>query len=161
MVKGLPTIHKREELCSSCITSKQTRILFPSSAKYKALRPLQLIHGDLCGPFSPETLDGSKYFLLLVDNCTRMLWVSLLKQKSEAFEAFKSFKVQAEKEKELKIICCRTDNGGEFTSNEFISFCSEHGTKRHFSTPCTPQQYRVVERKNQTIMDMTCAMLKN
>ena len=41
-----------------------------------------------------------------------MLWVSLLKQKLEAFEAFKSFKAQAEREKELKLICRRTDNGG-------------------------------------------------
>ena len=41
-----------------------------------------------------------------------MLWVSLLKQKLEAFEAFKSFKAQAEREKELKLICLRTDNSG-------------------------------------------------
>ena len=160
MVKGLPTILKREELCSSCVTSKQTRISFPSSAKYKSSRAFELIHGDLCGPFASETLDGSKCFLLLVDDCTRMLWVSLLKQKSEVFEAFKSFKVHAEKEKELKIICIRTENGGEFTSNEFTSLCIEHGIKRQYSTPYTPQQKGVVERKNRLIVDMTCAMLK-
>ena len=116
-----------------------------------------------------------------------MLWVSLLKQKLEAFEAFKSFKAQAEREKELKRslgfptaskgcplsagcwssllrgfrIPFRTDNGGEFTSKEFISFCSEHGIQRHFSTPYTPEQNGVVERKNRTILDMTRAMLKN
>ena len=67
-----------------------------------------MIHGDLCGPFAPETLGGSKYFLLLADDCTRMLWVSMLKQKSEDFEAFKTFKIQAEKEKYLKIIYLRT-----------------------------------------------------
>ena len=126
LVKGLPTIHKREELCSSCVTSKQAIQSFPSSAKFRASRPLELIHGDLCGPFAAENLGGSKYFLLLLDDCTRMLWVSLLKQKLEAFEAFKSFKAQAEREKELKLICLRTNNGGEFTSKEFISFCSEH-----------------------------------
>ena len=112
LVKGRPTIYKRGELCSSCITSKQARKSFPSSAKFRASRPLELIYGDLCGPFAPETLGGSKYFLLLVDDCTRMLWVSLLKQKLEAFEAFKSFKAQAEREKELKLICLRTDNDG-------------------------------------------------
>ena len=123
----MPTIQKREELCLSCVTSKQARKSFPSSAKFRASRPLELIHGDICGPFAPETLGGSKYFLLLVDDCTRMLWVSLLKQKLEAFKAFKSFKAHAEREKELKLICLRIDNGGEFTSKEFISFCSEHG----------------------------------
>ena len=161
LVKGLPTIHKREELCSCCFTSRQARKLFPSSAKFRASRPLERIHGDLCGPFALETLGGSKYFLLLVDDCTRMLWVSLLKQKLEAFKAFKSFKVQAKREKELKLICLRTDNGGEFTSKEFISFCSEHGIQRHFSTSYTPQQNGVVEIKNHSILDMTHAMLKN
>ena len=160
-MKGLPTIHKREELCSSCVTSKQAKKWFPSPAKFRASRPLELIHGDLYGPFAPETLGRSKYFLLLVDDCTRMLWVSLLKQKLEAFKAFKSFKAQAEREKELKVIYLRKDNGGEFTSKEFISFCSEHEIQRHFSMPYTPQQNGVGERMNRTIMDMTCAMLKN
>ena len=73
LVKGRPTIHKQGELCSSCITSKQARKLFPSSAKFRASRLLELIHSDLCAPFAPETLGGSKYFLLLVDDCTRML----------------------------------------------------------------------------------------
>ena len=90
-----------------------------------------------------------------------MLCVSFLKEKLEAFKAFKSFKTQAEREKELKLIYLRIDNGGEFTSKEFISFCSEHGIQRHFSTPYTPQQNGVVERKNRMILDMTRAMLKN
>ena len=81
--------------------------------------------------------------------------------KVHASQAFKIFKVQAEKEKELKIICLKTHNGGEFTSKEFISFCSEHKIERHFSTPYTPQQNGVVVRKNRTILDMTRAMLKN
>ena len=76
LVKGLPTIYKREELCSNCVTSKQVRKSFPSSTKLRASRPLELIQGDLCGPFAPETLGGSKYFLQLVDDGTRMLWVS-------------------------------------------------------------------------------------
>ena len=70
-----------------------------------------LIHGD-----PRRSLGVSNYFLLLVDDCTRMLLVSLLRQKLEAFEAVKSFKAQAEREKELKLICLRIDNGAEFTS---------------------------------------------
>ena len=57
----------------------------------------------------------------------------MLKQTSEAFEAFKNFKIQADKKKYLKIVCLRTDNGGEFISNAFSSFCKEHGIKRHSS----------------------------
>ena len=95
MVKGIPKIHRREDLCSSCVTSKQPRISFLSSAKYRASRALEVIHGDLFEPFALETLSESKCFLLLVDDCTRMLWVSMLIQKLEAFETFKNFKIQA------------------------------------------------------------------
>ena len=54
----------------------------------------------------------------------------MLKQKSEAFEALKKLKIQAEKDKDFNIFCLRIDNGGEFTSNEFSSFCIEHAIKR-------------------------------
>ena len=64
-----------------------------------------MIHGDLCGPLALETLGGSKYFLMLVDDYIRMLRVSMLKQNSKGFQAFKNFKIQAEKEKDLKIFC--------------------------------------------------------
>ena len=70
-----------------------------------------------------------------MDDCTRMLWVSMLKQKLEAFEAFKNFKIQVEKKKDLKIVYLGTENGGEFTSNAFCSFFIEHGIKRKYSTP--------------------------
>ena len=52
-----------------------------------------------------------------------------------------------------KIKCLISDNGGEFTSNEFNEFCEIHGIKRQFSTTKTPQQNGVVERKNRTIQE--------
>jgi hypothetical protein len=60
--------------------------------------------------------------MLLIDDYTRMTWVSFLKNKSEAFEKFKAFKALVENETDLKIKCLRSDNGGEFTSNEFEEF---------------------------------------
>ncbi len=45
-----------------------------------------------------------------------------------------------ENEVEMKIKCLRSDNGGEFTSNEFYSYCEENGIIRHFSAAYTPQQ---------------------
>ena len=53
-----------------------------------------------------------------------------------------------------KIKCLRYDNGGEFTSKEFMDFCRKHGIKRKFSVARTPQQNGVVERKNKTIQEM-------
>jgi hypothetical protein len=57
--------------------------------------------------------------MLLIDDYSRMTWVTFLKEKSEAFEKFKAFKALVEKETDLKIKCLRSDRGGEFISNEF------------------------------------------
>ena len=64
-----------------------------------------------------------------------------------------------ENESGVKIKCLRSDNGGEFTSNEFNEFCEGHGIKRQFSTAKTPQQNKVVERKNKTVQEATRTML--
>ena len=72
--------------------------------------------------------------MFLIDDYSRMMWATFLREKSEALEKFKIFKAMVEIEKGLKIKCFRLDRGGEFTSGEFNSFCEEHGIKRQLST---------------------------
>ena len=84
-------------------------------------------------------MNGEEYFMLLVDDFTRMTWVCLLKKKSEAFECFKIFKELVENEVELRIKCLISDNGGEFISKDFNLYCEEHGIKRQFLATRTPQ----------------------
>ena len=49
----------------------------------------------------------------------------------------------------------------EFENSKLISFCNDQGTKQEFSAPKTPQQNRVVERKNRVIQKMDRVMLNN
>jgi transposase InsO family protein len=62
---------------------------------------------------------------------------------------------------ENKIKILRLNNGGEYTSNEFGSFCRDVGIKRELTTPYNPQQNGVVERKNRTIMEALKTMIHN
>ena len=87
----------------------------------------------------------------LVDDYTRMTAVFFLRKKSKAFKHFKIYKEMVETKMDFRITCLRLDNGREFTSKEFMDFCGKHGIKRQFSTTMTPQQNRVVKRKNKTM----------
>ena len=120
-----------------------------------------MIHIDLCGPVRTKGLDGELYFMLMIDDYTRMTAISFLKKKSKAFECFKIYKKLVKNESDLKIKCLRLDNGGEFTSKLFQQYCDENRIKRQFSTARTPQQNGVVERKNRTIQEMGRTMLKD
>lgn len=53
----------------------------------------------------------------------------------------------------------RSDNGTEYTYTKFNKFCEDAGIEHQLTAPYTPQQNRVVERKNRTIMEMTRCLL--
>lgn len=127
MAPGMPHICQPKEICSGCLLSKQTHKPFPTQANFIASTTLGLIHLDLCGPISPPTPAGNRYFRLLVDDYSRMMWVYMLKTKDEALDCFKKFKLLVENGTKQGIRVLRTDREGEFCSKEFESFCEEHG----------------------------------
>jgi len=106
-------------------------------------------------------LDGELYFMLLIDDYTRMTTVSFLEKKSKEFECFKIYKELVENQTDLKIKCLKSDNGKEFTSKLFQQYCDKNGIKRQFSIAQTPPQNGVVERKNRTVQEMGRIMLKD
>ena len=123
MVQGLPHIKHGGKLCDSCLARKQRRLPLPKAAKYRAKDALELIHGDLCGPITPATNGGRRYFLLLVDDYSHYMWLQILMSKDDAAEAIKKFKTRAEAESGKKLRVPWTDHDDEFTSMEFAVYC--------------------------------------
>ena len=79
----------------------------------------------------PATNGGRRYFLLLVDDYSRYMWLQLLTSKEKAAAAIKKFKARAEAEFGKKLRVLRTDRGGEFTSVEFAAYCADQGVVQH------------------------------
>jgi transposase InsO family protein len=71
----------------------------------------------------------------------------------------KGFLRWAQNEFGLRIKKIRSDNGTEFKNSQIEGFLEEEGIKHEFSSPYTPQQNGVVERKNRTLLDMARIML--
>ena len=160
MVHGLPDMDYTKQFCEGCVIGKQARNSFPRKVEFRARRCLELIHTDICGPITPNSFGEKRYFITFIDDYTRKTWVYFLKEKSEAFEVFKKFKVMVEKMTGCYIKALRSDRGGEYMSTAFTRFCNEQGIKRFLTAPYSPQQNGVAERKNRTILDMVWPMLK-
>lgn len=160
MVTGLPLVDHVHQLCEDCVATKLKRAPFPSQAKHRAEGLLDLVHGDLCGPITPSTPGGKKYFLLLVDDRSRFMWLQLLATKSDTMEAVRNFQTKVEVETGRRLRALRTDNGGEFTSVVFEEYCTKRGVHRQHTAPYTPQQNGVVERRNQSVVTMARSLLK-
>ena len=111
-------------MCKGCAQGKNIKNHFPKSDN-KAEGILELIHSDVCGPMPSTSLSGYVYDVLFVDDYSPKTWVYLLKSKDEVFGKFNLF------ERKIKIL--RSDNGGEYISNEFVSFCKDAGIKRELT----------------------------
>ena len=97
------------------------------------------MHTHLCEPIGIESYSGEKFFILFVDDYSKMMIVMYLREKLEAFEKFKWYFPRVEKETRKRLKCLRSNRASEFISNEFNNFCIERGIKSQVLAPGTPQ----------------------
>jgi transposase InsO family protein len=150
---------EKDRSCAACQAGKQVGSTHHGKNVMTTSRPLELLHMDLFGPIAYLSIEGSKYGLVIVDDFSRFTWVLFLQDKSETQVTLKRFLKRAQNEFELKVKNIRSDNGSEFKNLQVEEFLEEEGIKHEFSTPYTPQQNGVVERKNRTLIDMARMML--
>ena len=117
------------KFCVSCLEGKMAR-QYNKQSSTRASKKLELIHSNLCGPFLTNSLFGSRYFIIFVDNATRMTWVYFLKTKSvvEVLRVFQLFKALVEKEADAPIRRFRCDNGtSEYNNHLFKDLLLTNG----------------------------------
>ena len=82
--------------CESCLEGKMTKRPFKAK-RYRATKPLELVHTDVCGSMRVQARGGYEYFVTFTDEYSRYGFVYLMRQKSETFDKFREYKVEAEK----------------------------------------------------------------
>lgn len=93
-----------------------TEKAFPKEKVWKSSSLLELIHSDVCGPMQTANHAGNGYFLIFIDDCTKMVRLYSLRQKLEVFTVFKKFKMMMEKQSDFQIKKLSSDRGGEYMS---------------------------------------------
>jgi transposase InsO family protein len=159
-ILGLTNVHfEKDRVCCACQAGKQVSSHHLHKNIITTDRPLELLHMDLFGPIAYISIGMSKYCLVILDDYSRFTWVFFLQEKSQTQETLKGFLRRAQNEFGLRIKKIRSDNGTEFKNSQIEGFLEEEDIKHEFSSPYTPQQNGVVERKNRTLLDMARTML--
>jgi len=118
--------NNKVEPCDVCFRAKQTRNSFDISES-KADDLFEIIHCDIWGSYKVSSFCGAHYFLTIVDDVGRAVWIYLMKEKREVTSILQKFIIMVKNQfgKNVKII--RSDNGLEFKSGPMLQFYSEKG----------------------------------
>ena len=143
--------------CAACAGGKMQRASLKRTSA-RAIRVLQMIHGDLI-VVNVATVDGERYLLLLVDDCSAYAFGFLLKSKADTFAAFRDWHAQVTVELGVNIACFQADQGGEFRSQAFADFCRQQGIRQQFAATATPEQNGLVERRGRFVFETTRTIL--
>ena len=148
-----------QPICEGCIMGKHHRLPFPKDGRTRATRVGELIHSDVCGPITPCSIGGSRYFVIFKDDYSCFSFIEFMKEKSEVRDHFKNFAARMKTLTGQPVVTLRSDNGGEFMSLEFSAWLQEHGIKHETSIARTPEQNGVSERENRTVVESARSML--
>ncbi|KAK3034855.1 hypothetical protein RJ639_032310 [Escallonia herrerae] len=144
-------------ICDVCCRATHSRTVFPDSTS-RAMDIFGLVHCDIWGPYRVSTISGTKYFLTIVDDYSRVVWIYLMHDKGQTGTLLRNFcnMVHTQFGKLVKII--RSDNGHEFDSQPMTQFYNDHGILHQTSMVDTPKQNGRVERKHRHILEVARAL---
>nr|GEU91152.1 retrovirus-related Pol polyprotein from transposon TNT 1-94 [Tanacetum cinerariifolium] len=151
--------YHKEHLCSLCEQGKSKRASHPPKPVPNSMQRLHLLHMDFCGPMRIASINEKRYVLVIVDDYSRYTWVQFLRSKDEAPEVIKTFLKRISILFQSPVIIIRTDNGTEFKNQVLKEYFDSVGISHQVSSIRTPQQNRVVEWHNWTLVEAARTML--
>ncbi|GJT90994.1 putative ribonuclease H-like domain-containing protein [Tanacetum coccineum] len=141
LVRGLPSkVFVNDHTCVTCKKGKQHKASYKAKLERIIRKPIELLHMDLFGPVSVESVNKKGYYLVVTDDFSRFSWVFFLATKDETSEILCKFFIGLENQLNHNVKIIRCDNGTEFKNHAMNEFCAKKGIKREFSVARTPQQ---------------------
>jgi hypothetical protein len=150
--------------CEDCIKTKLIRKTFRSSQS-RASRKGELIHSDIVELEVRSTYGDFKYFITFIDDYSRYITVTMLQQKSQAYEAFTAYDAMLNNTTGRHVTTLRSDGksnpkGTEYHSKKMKNYCYQHVIHQESSCAHTPEENARAERPNRTIVEGANAMLQ-
>lgn len=134
--------------CEACKVCKLSRKPHKSVKYEQSDEILDLLHMDICGPMPIESIGGSRYILLIIDDYSGMYFTYFLKNKSDTFSIFQVFNEKCKNIMKKRVKRIRTDNGTEFVNNQFQVYLDKEGIEHQKTVPYNPESNGKVERGN-------------
>jgi transposase InsO family protein len=151
---------EKELVCALCRQAKMIASSHPPLIDVITERPSELLHMDLVGRARVRFAGGKWYVLVVVDDYSQYAWVFFIEEKGETFGCVRDLVLRLRNERhEDAIRAIHSGNGSTFKNSCFEIFCHDLCLEHQFSSPFTPSQNGVVERKNRTLCEMARTML--
>ena len=146
-------------MCESHQLGKHHRSSYSSRDGIPSSTPFDLLHYDVWGPSRTPSISGHLYYILFVDDYTRVSWVYLLYDRSEVVTTVTHFitKVVTQYSTTPKIL--RIDNTLEFVQTSLRNFCADRDIIHQTTCSHTSQQNGIAERKHHQVIDITRTLL--
>uniref|UniRef100_H3H730 Integrase catalytic domain-containing protein n=1 Tax=Phytophthora ramorum TaxID=164328 RepID=H3H730_PHYRM len=154
-----PSKSSGPSVCRGCQQGKMVQKPFPSNRDKRRYDTFELLQFDICGPMEEESLGGSKYLLLIVDEASGCMKGFCLRAKSESEDCIKTYvtKVQTQFGKKVKFV--RHDGAREFATNSLKAFYEVEGIEQQTTVPYAHQTNGTAERAIRTIVTIGRSML--
>ncbi|KAG4036595.1 hypothetical protein PC123_g27836 [Phytophthora cactorum] len=140
-----PSKSSGPSLCRGCQQGKMVQKPFPSNHDKRRYDTFELLHFDICGPMEENSLGGSKYLLLIVDEASGCMKGFYLRAKSESEDCIKTIKtyiMKVQKQFGKKVKFVRHDGAREFATNSLKDFYEDEGIEQQTTVPASYPNYR-------------------
>uniref|UniRef100_A0AAV1UPJ3 Integrase catalytic domain-containing protein n=1 Tax=Peronospora matthiolae TaxID=2874970 RepID=A0AAV1UPJ3_9STRA len=158
---NVPLKSSGSSACRGCQKGKMVQKPFPCNQDKRRYDTFELLHVDICGPMEMNSLSGSKYLLLIVDEASECMKGFCLRVKSESENYITRYikMVQAQYGKKVKLV--RHDGAREFATNSLQKFYEDEGIEQQTTVPYTHQTNGTAERAIRTIVTIGRSMLQH